>query len=177
MTLHKISGIPAFTQILHRLILGRFTLLDISLSVMPQISPCNNSRLYKTEGSRQLRTRSHKMNLLDIFTISPHYFCSRCMVTRYRDSSIHYINHTRLKTFALTKGQRPSRSVLDRISSRWPSYFVKSVDKTTLVFLLLSRLPSKDGRCRYQILHTSDSEVGSENIDTSEKYRCFRYCT
>ena len=30
------------------------------------------------------------------------------------------------------------------------------------------------GRNRYQIF---DTEVGSENINTSEKYRCFRYCT
>ena len=39
-----------------------------------QISPCNVWTLYKTEWSWELRTGSHKMNLLDILTISPFYF-------------------------------------------------------------------------------------------------------
>ena len=32
------------------------------------------SMLHKTEWSQEFRTGSHKMNLLDIFTISPQYF-------------------------------------------------------------------------------------------------------
>ena len=44
----------------------------ISIKFLPVIS-----MLYKTEWSWELRTWSHKMNLLDILSTSPHYFCRK----------------------------------------------------------------------------------------------------
>ena len=37
------------------------------------------SMVYKTEWSRELSTGPHKMNLLDILTISPYYFYRKCV--------------------------------------------------------------------------------------------------
>lgn len=37
--------------------------------------------------------------------------------------------------------------------------------------------PVKMGWYRYQIFNTGDTKVRLENIDTSQKYECFRYCT
>ena len=44
-----------------------------------QISPCNISMLYKTGWSWELRTWSHKVNLLDILSTSPPYFRRKLM--------------------------------------------------------------------------------------------------
>ena len=43
--------------------------------------------LCKTEWSWELRTWSHKMNLLDILSTSPHYFCGKWIGVRNENSN------------------------------------------------------------------------------------------
>ena len=44
-----------------------------------RISPCSIYAFNTAEWSWELQTWSHKMNLLDLLSISPHYFCRKWM--------------------------------------------------------------------------------------------------
>ena len=52
-----------------------------------QISPCDII-VCKTGWSWELRTWSHKMNLLDILSTSPHYFCRKCKGATNENSNL-----------------------------------------------------------------------------------------
>ena len=69
--------------------LGRLSLALLALRVISIIFLLVISMLCKTAWSWELRTWSHKMNLTDILSTSPHYFCRKWIGQHMRIQFFH----------------------------------------------------------------------------------------